>query len=326
VKPEKRVQEQAGGEQKRVKPNYNFVGSAEGRMEDIPVDYEEEEICGGEVLSTKSYLVTRPIDNIVEDTTVELSPILPTFEIPPPIFLKAEPKTMDYDDVTVKLFQACRNNDHQTIISLVQSGANPLALNEFSQYPLLTFCAHSIKLDVKSITKSALKSLIRNETQLNHFDQFGDTPFSIALTHDVWVWSVKVAFYHDKQPKVQDVRRVEMKSGFISEYMHNNGANLRGTKDGMTPFHVFAGRIYSREKVNIVGFGRGTMFVVLAALIVKHFMTMGKMDVNARDWKGRSGMDILVERRRANELEISDNDFDVLLDDLEKLGAKRFST
>lgn len=316
----------------------SFVSNPTIVQDDIPVIWEEEDIASGEVLSTQPYKLSEPSFFKVEPIkAADEGEISSSDDELPPVLAKAEQDSKpslfekeNYDEETANLFGAAADANMIRIISLVSDGANPATLNPQDQYPLHLWCLRiSVTVEPKTRILPGMEALIPNEFKkniVNQMDCHYCTPLSIMITHDVWAWTVVTGFHNPKhtKPETPDIKRISIRPSCVLRALLEDGGNLLNVRDGYTAFHGIALTMYASKNKAIPGYKENNvLFILPAAVIIRNFRTIGNCDLNARDRHGRTGMDIFIERHRNHDIHLSDADFDVFMDYLDKIGCKR---
>jgi hypothetical protein len=230
---------------------------------------------------------------------------------------------------TSELLIAAKKGDSSSCSNLIKAGADILALNEHNQYPLHLYCISiSFKVDFRGVLiLNTFKEFLPFGQELcilNQIDDFGNTPLSIMFGHDVWVYGLKKGYFQkNRHPRVvKNILNEHVQLCTITREMIKLGARLRllCTKNGNTPWHFLAQNGFSG--IVIAGYGNRPMYIILFLLLVKLYQNAG-LNVNQVNNEGQTGMDILVNRRLSHDLfNLCDDDFDILMVELEKFGCK----
>jgi hypothetical protein len=299
---------------------------------DVPTMWEEEEVEFGDVISTQPYQIISP--PLVSNITLEAPPDETSSETSDDlsvIYQEDPPETLER--LTKDLFTAASNADHLSIALFQISGTNTKSKNENDQYPIHCWMLKMAeRLKIEPFEFQTMRNLLpssHRKSMLNHVDALLCTPLSIAITHDVFTWSVFNGFYiQDKRPVTLPVQHIQIKPSEMTSELLQYGATLQDVnRNGYTPWHGLATYIFSREHPNIPGIRLDEHFpllIIVVVMIVKTFKVVGRMNLNAKDLLGRTGLDYLKERFSKGLLLLSRTDYVDLVRFLTKIGC-RFS-
>jgi hypothetical protein len=247
-----------------------------------------------------------------------------------------EPEPIEQNPLDAKLFEACADGRDIAIPDLVNQGANPNSKNNLDQYPIHVWMRKvarkvNIKKNHLGNALDSLSKLVSRQYEhelINHLDTEYCTPLSLGIVGDVRSYCILKGFFnasykYDPLKKLENVRKSR-----ITEELERLGGTLRDVKrDGRTPWHYIASIVYQSKEneLSIPGFGSDQstpLLIVVLVLVIREFHRIGRMDLNARDSKGMTGLDILSMRYEQEDVQLSEADFSLLVDKLREAGCK----
>jgi hypothetical protein len=247
-------------------------------------------------------------------------------------------KTKVVNEADMKLFESCKDGSDVGIQIAIDQGANPEVLNEKDQYPIHVWMYKiARKVNMKSNhLKKAFKSmelLLPSKSTLALLDSLDSdfsSPLSLGIIGDVRSWCIIKGLFnpaHEYQlpEKLNDIKIQQ--SAITSKLIRWGGTLKHLKRNEMTPWHHIASTVYSAKDSNqtIAGFSveKDTKLLILSlALIIRDFRMIGKMDLNTKDKLGRTGLDILSERFELEDVDLSEEDFEMLIGQLKEAGCK----
>jgi hypothetical protein len=236
------------------------------------------------------------------------------------------------ETLTNDLFVAANAGDSLCIGMLQISGANVNVRNEKEQYPIHCWLNNiGGRLEKTPSEFQTMQNLIPKEKVvqvLNHLDNHMCTPLSISIARDVFEWSVANGFYTSSYSvRLPYGFLIQIKPSEITKLLLSYGATLFDVeRGGCTPWHGIAMTVYSdcnppfipkftvQENFPLLG--------IVVAMIVKTLKMVGRLNVNAKDLVGRTGLDILYNRYRNNQVILPKERFAEMIKYLRLFGCR----
>jgi hypothetical protein len=265
---------------------------------------------------------------IKEEVVSPEAPVLSHSEVEEPV--------RDVTQLNAQLFEACEEGRDVGIETYLRDGASPMAINDHAQYPIHVWMyrmARKINLKKNHLERAleTMDRLIPSDSShvVNHLDDSYCSPLSLGIISDVRAYCVVKGLFnplHAHKFKIPLTHHNVRSSPVTERLMSKYGATLEDVKlQGRNPWHYIASIIYSEKHASIPGFSieKDTQLLIIPlALIIWRFQKVGRMNINERDAKGKTGLDILCERFDKEDVNMSEADFQVLKTTLIEAGCK----